>query len=119
MVFLTSNNTRELSDALRRRCLFLPLGFPSPEREAAIVRARAPEVPAALAAQIAAFVAKLRALDLKKLPSISETIDWARAVVLAGAATLGDDVVEATLAVLLKFEGDLALGREQRAALPR
>jgi MoxR-like ATPase len=117
LVFLTSNSSRELSDALRRRCLYLPLDFPGPEREAAIIASRAPEVPAALAAQVARFVTELRTLDLKKLPSISETIDWARAVVLLGARELAAGEVEASLNLLLKFEGDLRLARERTSEL--
>jgi MoxR-like ATPase len=111
LVLLTSNATRELSDALRRRCLYLAMHFPSREREAEILAARVPEVKAELAGQLSAFVAKLRTLDLKKLPSISETIDWARALVILGATDLGSDQVERTLHLLLKYEGDLELAR--------
>ncbi|HLU65017.1 MAG TPA: MoxR family ATPase [Kofleriaceae bacterium] len=113
LVLLTSNATRELSDALRRRCLYLPVQFPSREREAEILASRVPEVSAALRRQLADFVAGLRELDLKKLPSISETIDWARALVVLGAAELGPDEVDRTLHLLLKYEGDLDLGRER------
>ncbi len=111
LVLLTSHATRELSDALRRRCLYLAMHFPSREREAEILAARVPEVKAELAGQLSAFVAKLRTLDLKKLPSISETIDWARALVILGATDLGSDQVERTLHLLLKYEGDLELAR--------
>ena len=117
LVLLTSNATRELSDALRRRCLYLSMHFPSREREAEILAARVPEVKAELARQLTDFVAGLRALDLKKLPSISETIDWARSLVVLGAAQLGPEEVEATLHLLLKYEGDLELGRARAAEL--
>ncbi|HUS63884.1 MAG TPA: MoxR family ATPase [Kofleriaceae bacterium] len=117
LVVLTSNATRELSDALRRRCLYLPLAFPSREREAEILAIRVPELAPALAAELAAFVAELRRLDLKKLPSISETIDWARALVLLGASSLGPAEVDRTLHLLLKYEGDLDLARAETATL--
>ena len=117
VVILTSNATRELSDALRRRCLYLAMHFPSREREAEILAARVPEVRADLARQLTAFVAELRALDLKKLPSISETIDWARALVVLGASQLGADEVDRTLHLLLKYEGDLELARARAAEL--
>jgi len=117
VVILTSNATRELSDALRRRCLYLAMHFPSREREAEILAARVPEVRAELARQLTAFVAELRALDLKKLPSISETIDWARALVVLGASQLGADEVDRTLHLLLKYEGDLELARARAAEL--
>ena len=84
MVFLTSNNTRELSEALKRRCLFLHIDYPDVEREKEIVRVRVPEVDDALAEQIAKVVGSIRNLDLKKAPSISETIDWARTLVYLG-----------------------------------
>jgi len=116
LVFLTSNSTRELSDALRRRCLYLPMGFPSSERESEIVRTRVPNIEAALADQLVAFVTKLRDLDLKKTPSISETLDWARALVVLGADTLGEDLVKQTLTVLLKYEGDVEVAEGSVAA---
>ena len=106
-VVLTSNATRELSDALRRRCLHLHLDFPTQARELAIVRARAPEVTEVLARQAVAVVAKLRQLDLKKAPSIAETLDWARALALLGAETLDEPVVSETLSLVLKHEADL------------
>jgi MoxR-like ATPase len=117
LVFLTSNATRELSDALRRRCLYLAMHFPSREREATILAARVPEVRAELSRQLAAFVAELRTLDLKKLPSISETIDWARALVVLGADQLGPEEVDKTLHLLLKYEGDLELARARAAEI--
>jgi MoxR-like ATPase len=117
LVLLTSNATRELSDALRRRCLFLSMDFPGRAREAEILAMRVPGVAASLAAKLAAFVAGLRELDLKKLPSVSETIDWARALVVLGIDQLGVEEVDRTLHLLLKYEGDLALARERSAAL--
>jgi MoxR-like ATPase len=117
LVLLTSNATRELSDALRRRCLYLAMHFPSRERESEILAARVPEVRADLARHLSAFVADLRALDLKKLPSISETIDWARALVVLGASQLGPAEVEKTLHLLLKYEGDLELARARTPEL--
>jgi MoxR-like ATPase len=111
-VLLTSNAARELSDALKRRCLHLFIDFPAPERELAIVRARVPEAGEALAQQVVAAVGKLRALDLKKLPSIAETLDWTRALVLLGAEVLSPELVAQTLNVVLKHEGDVARARE-------
>jgi len=108
---LTSNATRELSDALRRRCLHLFIDFPSQERELAIVRSRIPGVPEELARQSVAAVASLRAMDLKKAPSISETLDWIRSLVLLQAHVLDGRVVSETLNVLLKHEADLAAAR--------
>jgi MoxR-like ATPase len=116
MVVLTSNATRELSDALRRRCLFAPMDYPDRAREAAIVEQRVPGVGAALAARVAAFVAGLRELDLKKRPSVAETIDWARALVALAGEELPEAVVRATLALLVKYAGDLELAS---AAVPR
>jgi MoxR-like ATPase len=117
IVVVTSNNTRELSDALRRRCLFVPMTYPTPAREAEIVCTRVPGIREELAMQLAAFVERLRNLDLKKAPSISETIDWARALVLLAASSLDKDVVERTLGVLLKYEGDMDVARQRSAAL--
>src|SRR5262249_10023594 len=108
---LTSNAARELSDALRRRCLHLHIDFPTPERELRIVRARAPEVPAALAAQVVAAVERLRAMELKKPPSISETLDWARSLVLLNAESLSPQLVATTLNVLLKHATDVEKAR--------
>jgi MoxR-like ATPase len=110
-VVLTSNAARELSDALRRRCLHLHVDYPSAERELAIVRARAPEVGERLAAQIVAAVARLRALDLRKAPSIAETLDWARALAVLGAEALEPAMVEETLSLVLKHEGDAEKAR--------
>lgn len=107
MVFLTSNNTRDLSDALKRRCLHLYIPFPSVELEERIVRARVPDIDARLRHQLVNFVHALRELDLKKTPAISETIDWARSLLLLHAGQLDADMVENTLNLLLKFEEDM------------
>jgi MoxR-like ATPase len=103
---LTSNATRELSDALRRRCLHAFVDYPPPSREQAILEMRVPGLGEALAGQLVAFAHKARALDLRKAPSIAETIDWARALVLLGASALHADVVRSTLGVLVKHEDD-------------
>jgi len=108
-VFLTSNNTRDLSEALKRRCLYLHLGYPSMQREAEIVQLHVPELSDHLAAEIASLVAVLRGADLKKPPSISETVDWARTLLALGAAELTDEMTRQTLSVLLKYERDITL----------
>jgi MoxR-like ATPase len=105
-VVLTSNATRELSEALKRRCLFLHVDYPDAEREKAIVLSRVPEVPAALAEQLVRTVRTLRALELKKAPSIAESIDWARTLVALGLDTLDEATVERTLGVVLKHASD-------------
>jgi len=107
MVFLTSNNTRELSEALKRRCLYLHIGYPDVERERAIVLSRVPGVSTALATRIAEVVRSLRELDLRKAPSVSETLDWARTLVVLGRAELEDQDVADTLHVLLKYQSDI------------
>jgi MoxR-like ATPase len=106
-VFLTSNNTRDLSEALKRRCLYLHLGYPTTEREAEIIQLRVPELTGHLAREIATLVALLRQTDLRKPPSIAESLDWARTLVALGAAELTDDVTRQTLSVLLKYERDI------------
>jgi MoxR-like ATPase len=106
-VVLTSNNARELSDALKRRCLHLHIDFPDRERELRIIRARLPEVSRTLAEQVVEAVAAIRALDLKKAPSISETLDWVRSLALLNADSLTADVVASTLNLVLKHEGDI------------
>jgi MoxR-like ATPase len=108
-VFLTSNNTRDLSEALKRRCLYLHLGYPSVQREAEIVQLHVPELSDHLAAEIASLVAVLRGTDLKKPPSISETVDWARTLLALGAAELTDEMTRQTLSVLLKYERDITI----------
>jgi MoxR-like ATPase len=106
-VVLTSNNARELSDALKRRCLHLHIDFPDRERELRIIRARLPEVSKTLAEQVVEAVAALRALELKKAPSISETLDWVQSLALLNAESLSADLVAATLNLVLKHEGDI------------
>ncbi len=108
-VFLTSNNTRDLSEALKRRCLYLHLGYPSMQREAEIVQLHVPELGDHLASEIASLVAVLRGADLKKPPSISETVDWARTLLALGAAELTDEMTRQTMSVLLKYERDITL----------
>ncbi len=107
IVVLTSNNVRELGDALKRRCLHLHIGFPEAGRERAIVSARVPDVDANLLTQLVDFVQGLRGEDIRKQPSIAETVDWARTLVLMHADTLGEDMVRDTLNVLLKHESDI------------
>jgi MoxR-like ATPase len=107
-VVLTSNATRELSEALRRRCLFLHIDFPDQELEREIVRLRVPGVDAALADSVVRVIAALRAMDLRKLPSVAETIDWARTLLELGASTLDDQVVRESLGVVLKHQDDIA-----------
>jgi MoxR-like ATPase len=116
-VVLTSNATRDLSDALKRRCLHLHLDLPTRERELAIVRAKVPEAGEALARALVAAVQKVRTLDLKKAPSISETLDWARALVLLGADRLDGSLLDATLNLLLKYQADLEVVLGRRAEL--
>ena len=115
LVFLTSNNTRDLSEALKRRCLFLHLDYPSLERERAIVLAKVPGVSDELADQVARIVRSLRSLDLKKHPSISETIDWARTLVLLGIEAVDSDTARATLHVLLKHRSDIEVAAKELA----
>jgi len=106
IVVLTSNATRELSEALKRRCLYLHLDYPAFEREKAIVLSRVPEVGEALAEQLVRTVRTLRALELKKAPSVAESIDWARTLVALGLDTLDESAVRDTLGVVLKHVGD-------------
>ncbi|HEY3700974.1 MAG TPA: MoxR family ATPase [Acidimicrobiales bacterium] len=107
LVFLTSNNTRELSEALKRRCLFLHIDYPELEREKAIVLTRVPEITDHLADQIVRIVRSLRSLELKKHPSVSETLDWARTLVLLGAESIGAEQARDTLHILLKYRTDI------------
>ncbi len=108
MVILTTNGTREMTDALRRRCFHLFLDVPSPAAEEAILKRKVPGIEEDLARSISDFAARLRKLDLEKSPSIAETIDWARAILLLGGRALERGVAEATLGVLLKHERDRA-----------
>jgi MoxR-like ATPase len=106
-VVLTSNNTRELSEALKRRCLFLHMDYPTIEREKEIILARVPEIGAVFAEQIARVVRSIRAFDLKKPPSISETLDWARTLLLLGVDRVDGEVARDTLSLLLKYQQDI------------
>ena len=108
LVFLTSNNTRELSEALKRRCLFLHVDYPQLEREKEIVLTKVPGVTEMLADQIARIVRSIRQIDLKKSPSVSETIDWARTLVLLGLDSVNAEQAKETLHVLLKYQSDIA-----------
>jgi MoxR-like ATPase len=113
LVFLTSNNTRELSEALKRRCLYLHVDYPDIDREKEIVRVRVPQVDDALADQIARVVNSIRQIDLKKAPSISETIDWARTLLYLGRSEVNPEVLGETLHVLLKYQADIAKARKE------
>ncbi len=112
-VIITSNNTRDLSDALKRRCLHLFIGYPDEQRELEIVRMKVPALQETLAAQVVAVIRRLRALDLRKAPSISETLDWAQALVLLNADALTPALLEETLHLLIKYERDTQQVNEQ------
>lgn len=116
IVVLTSNNARELSDALKRRCLHLYIDFPSAEQELEIVRRKVPEIQSVLANEVVSVVRRIRELDLKKTPSVSETLDWAKALALLNAKSLDEDLIEATLSTVVKYEADL---RKAQADLKR
>ncbi len=116
VVVLTSNRTREVHDAIRRRCLYQWVDYPTPERERAILAAKAPGVPDRLSAQVVAFVQRLRSLDLFKLPGVAETIDWAGALQYLDQHELGERAVDETLGVLLKYQDDIAKVRGAEAA---
>ncbi|MDG1206267.1 MAG: MoxR family ATPase [Pseudomonadales bacterium] len=107
LVFLTSNNTREISDALKRRCLHLYIPFPDANLERQIVQARVPQIAENLRNQMVTFIQELRDMDLKKVPAISETIDWARTLILLHTESLDADLVRQTLNVILKFQEDI------------
>ena len=113
-VVLTSNRTRELSEALRRRCLYLWVDYPSYEKELRIVRGKVPGIAARLADEIVRFIQRVRVRRLAKTPGVSESLDWAQALVTLGAAALGDELVDSTLGCVLKDEADI---REVRAAI--
>jgi len=108
LVFLTSNNTRELSEALKRRCLFLHIDYPELERERQIVLARVPGISEHLADQIVRIVRSIRTMELKKHPSVSETLDWARTLVLLGIDSIDAEQAKETLHILLKYQSDIA-----------
>jgi MoxR-like ATPase len=107
LVVLTSNNTRELSEALKRRCLHLHLGYPTIDRERAILRSRVPDLDETMAERIAATVASIRTLALRKAPSVSESIDWARTLLALGISELNAESATSTLNVLLKYQTDI------------
>ena len=108
VVVLTSNRTREIHDAVKRRCLYHWVGFPDAQREAEILARRVPGAPQALAQQVVAFVQQLRSLELYKLPGVAETIEWSRALMELGAVVLDPVVVQNTLGLLLKYQDDIA-----------
>lgn len=110
-VLLTSNATRELSEALKRRCLFLHIDFPDPDLERRILLSRVPELPEHIAGELVRIIGVLRGMQLKKLPSVAETIDWGRTVLALGLDTIDDEMIAATLGVVLKHQSD-----QQRAA---
>ncbi len=112
LVVLTSNNTRELSEALKRRCLYLFIGYPTVEQELDVVRLKVPELSAKMARQAVELVHSLRAMDLRKSPSISETLDWAHALVALNAKNLDASTLDTTLSILLKHESDLQRARQ-------
>ncbi|WP_456307306.1 hypothetical protein [Paeniroseomonas aquatica] len=116
MVIITSNRTREVHDAIRRRCLYHWVDYPDAVRERAILTLRAPQVPEALSAQVVAFVQKLRTGDYFKLPGVAETIDWAAALAALDARELEPAAVDETLGVLLKYQDDIAKLRGAEAA---
>jgi MoxR-like ATPase len=113
LVVLTSNNAREMSDALKRRCLHLYIDFPEREQELAIIKLKAPEAADKLAAEVVTVVQSLRKLDLKKSPGISETIDWVKALTLLNVQNLDQDLVTETLDTIVKYEGDVRKAQEE------
>jgi MoxR-like ATPase len=117
LVFLTSNDAREMSDALKRRCLHLWIDYPSEELEIKILDSRVPDIAGSLAEEVVALMQKIRELDLKKTPSISETLDWARALMALNADAIEEDVVNDTLNVILKYEGDVAKAQSELSKL--
>ena len=119
LVVLTSNNSRDLGDALKRRCLHLHIGYPDQALEGRIIEVRVPHVEERLRRQLVAFVQRLRTLELKKLPSVSETIDWARALLLLHVGDLEPEMVRATLNVLLKYETDVVSTNRQLETIVR
>ncbi|MDA8061568.1 MAG: MoxR family ATPase, partial [Actinomycetota bacterium] len=116
LVFLTSNNTRELSEALKRRCLFLHIDYPDLAREREIVSVRVPGIAEDLAEQVVRIVASIRSLELKKAPSVSETIDWARTLLLLGIRHVDAEAATGTLNVLLKYRSDIDKAAKELAA---
>ncbi|MBK7947519.1 MAG: MoxR family ATPase [Deltaproteobacteria bacterium] len=117
LVFLTSNDAREMSDALKRRCLHLWIDYPSEELEVRILDRKVPNIDKRLAEEVVGLMNRIRALDLKKTPSISETLDWARALLALNAEELEDQIVSDTLNVILKYEGDVEKAQNELAKL--
>jgi MoxR-like ATPase len=115
LVFLTSNNTRELSEALKRRCLYLHIDYPDLEREKEIVLTRVPEISDHLADQVVRIVRSIRQLELKKHPSVSETLDWARTLVILGIQNIDAEQATETLNILLKYQSDIAKAAKELA----
>jgi MoxR-like ATPase len=115
---LTSNNTRELSEALKRRCLFLHIDYPDAEREQLILEARVPGLSGHLAGQVAKVARSIRSLDLKKAPSVSETIDWARTLIALSVEEVDEDVLGDTLHVLLKYQTDIERAAKELTSTP-
>jgi MoxR-like ATPase len=113
LVLLTSNNSRELTEALKRRCLYLWLDYPRLEHELAIVRLHAPDLPQAVARRLVEVVGMVRDLDLKKPPSIAESIDWARALLLLGAKDIDADTLTETMSVIVKHRTDMDIVAER------
>jgi MoxR-like ATPase len=113
LVVLTSNNAREMSDALKRRCLHLYIDFPAPEQELAIIKLKAPEAGEKLAGEVVNVVQSLRKLDLKKSPGISETIDWVKALTLLNVQSLDQELVNETLDTIVKYEGDVRKAQDE------
>jgi MoxR-like ATPase len=113
LVFLTSNNTRELSEALKRRCLFLHIDYPDLDREKEIVLTKVPEISDNLADQVARIVRSIRQLELKKSPSVSETLDWAKTLLLLGVETVGEQEATDTINILLKYQTDIAKAQKE------
>lgn len=118
LVFLTSNNTRELSEALKRRCLFLHIDYPDTDREQLILNARVPGLSEHLAAQVAKVARSIRSLDLKKAPSVSETIDWARTLLALSVEDVDEEVLGDTLHVLLKYQTDIEKAAKELTSTP-
>lgn len=118
-VFLTSNNTREISEALKRRCLHLHIPLPTPAVEREIIRVRVPGISERLRHQLVAFIQQLRELDIRKIPSIGETIDWARVLLLLHTKELHPDLIRETCNVILKFEEDIRIAEEQLLEMTR
>jgi len=116
LVFLTSNNTRELSEALKRRCLYLHIDYPDLEREKEIVLTKVPDITENLADQIARIVRSIRQLELKKAPSVSETLDWARTLLLLGATEIDEAQATETLHILLKYQSDIEKAAKELSA---